>query len=607
MAILGFAGRWPEAIDAQAQEQYLQSRVARANRQSPLRAPQRTASGLICAPSVYQAQGVTVAVTGTLHPASGPSASTADPAVCAHAVYVKHGRSFLSSLTGSFALAIVDESAGLVLLAIDRMGIERLTWTTVGGAIAFGSSAEHIARFPSVNASIRDQGLYDFLMLHMVPAPHTIFEGVHKLRPATAVAFETGRAEVFTYWKPHFEERRAAPFDALREELHSALDTAVRDCSPDESTGSFLSGGLDSSTVSGKLARVSDRPARTFSMGFGVDAYDELKYAGIAARHFHCDAFQYHVTPADIVSAFPLIANAYDEPFGNSSAVPTYVCALRASERGVTHLLAGDGGDEIFGGNDRYARHRVFDAYLHLPGVVRRYLLEPLAPHLPGEDGFKPLSKLRSYIQQASIALPERLETWNFVYREGATMLDADFAHRVDPSAPFQVMNEVYAAAPADSTLNRMLYYDWHFTLADSDLRKVGTMCALAGVKVSYPMLDARVVDLSNRVTPGQKMKRLELRSFYKQAMRGFLPEEILNKTKHGFGLPFGDWLKTDARLAEMIYSHLTDLKSRQIVRPEFLDKLIADQRAGHAMYYGYAIWDLAMLEAWLQGHAARG
>jgi asparagine synthase (glutamine-hydrolysing) len=131
-------------------------------------------------------------------------------------------------------------------------------------------------------------------------------------------------------------------------------------------------------------------------------------------------------------------------------------------------------------------------------------------------------------------------------------------------------------------------------------------MCALAGVEVSYPMLDARVVDVSNRVTPGQKMRRLELRSFYKDAMRGFLPDAILDKTKHGFGLPFGDWLRTDARLADMINSHLSNLKSRRIVRPEFIDRLIADQRTGHAMYYGYAIWDLAMLEAWLLARGAR-
>jgi asparagine synthase (glutamine-hydrolysing) len=606
MAILGFAGRWPESIDAQAQLQYVKARAAQTS--ATASAPhQQTPAGLVFGPFVHSAQGVTIAVSGKpVHPASEHNESAHDPAALLHAVYSKQGRGFLGALTGSFALAILDENAGLVLLAIDRMGIERMTWASVGDAIAFGESAESVAHFPAINAGIRRQGLHDFLMLHMVPAPHTIFEGVQKLRPATALVFQRGRAEVFAYWKPEFEERKAASFSALRDDVHAALDAAVRDCKPGERTGSFLSGGLDSSTVSGKLAKVGNGRARTFSMGFGVDAYDELKYADIAARHFGCDAFQYHVTSADVVTAFPLIANAYDEPFGNSSAVPTYFCALRARERGITHLLAGDGGDEIFGGNERYARHKIFDAYFHLPAVIRRNVLEPLAPHLPGEDGFKPLSKLRSYIQQASIPLPERLETWNLVYRESATMLDPEFARSVDQRAPFHVMSDVYSAAPARSTLNKMLYYDWHFTLADSDLRKVGTMCALAGVEVSYPMLDARVVDVSNRVTPGQKMRRLELRSFYKDAMRGFLPDAILDKTKHGFGLPFGDWLRTDARLADMINSHLSNLKSRRIVRPEFIDRLIADQRTGHAMYYGYAIWDLAMLEAWLQARGAR-
>jgi len=129
-------------------------------------------------------------------------------------------------------------------------------------------------------------------------------------------------------------------------------------------------------------------------------------------------------------------------------------------------------------------------------------------------------------------------------------------------------------------------------------------MCSLAGVKVSYPMLDPRVIDLSLRVPSAMKMNGAELRTFYKHAMRDFLPHEILNKTKHGFGLPFGVWLKTDARLSDLIFSSLTDLKARRIVRAEFLDQLIREQRAGDASYFGYAIWDLAMLEAWLKAHA---
>jgi asparagine synthase (glutamine-hydrolysing) len=605
MTILGLTGRWPERVDPQAQRLHGQRCLAAPD--GPSGQQVELALGWLAAPAVHRAGAVCVAVQGKpVWSEARDLPADANPAATVHAAYSKHGRAFLERLEGSFALAVVDEAAGSVLLAIDRMGIERMAWTVVGGALAFGSSAEHLARLPAVDAPVRRQGLYDFLMMHMIPAPDTIYEGVHKLRPATALTFANGRAEVTTYWRPRFVERGAESFETLRDELHASLDAAIREARPNGTTGSFLSGGLDSSTVSGKLARVGGTAARTFSIGFGGGDYDELKYADIANRHFGCKPFQYNVTPDDIVHAFPLIAQAYDEPFGNSSAVPTYFCALRAREQGITHLLAGDGGDEIFGGNERYARHRVFDWYYNVPGFLRRGAIEPLSSILPGEGGFKPLAKLRSYVEQARIPLPERLETWNFVYREGGTMLDREFAQSIDARAPFRVMNEVYGAAPAESTLNKMLYYDWYYTLADSDLRKVGTMCALAGVEVSYPMLSARVVELSNRVPPSLKMRGLELRSFYKDAMRGFLPQEILDKTKHGFGLPFGVWLQSHAQLGELIYAQLTDLKARRIVQPQFLDKLIADQRAGHASYYGYAIWDFAMLEAWLKAHAPR-
>ncbi len=587
MAILGFVAHRAAAdtLTAAADHAARHAQNTGETRRTALAA----GAAYFAAPSIHGGGGVTVAVQGK------PSAQAI------HSAYLAQGPQFLAGLLGAFALVIHDENNERVLLAIDRMGIERLTYAIDGERVLFGTSAEQVVGFPGLTRRVRAQALYDFLMMHMIPAPQTVYEGVQKLSAASAVVIERGSHRVYTYWKPQFRERQPERFETLRDDLHSSLEAAVRDCSPDEATGSFLSGGLDSSTVSGKLAQVAGR-AKTFSIGFGVEAYNEIEFAQVAARHFKCDAFEYHVTAQDIVAAFPLIANIYDEPFGNSSAVPSYFCALRARERGVTHLLAGDGGDEIFGGNERYARHKVFDAYFRIPQFLRRGLVEPIATHLPGKP--KLLQKIRSYVEQARIPLPERLETWNFAYREGSTMLEPDFAATVDPRVPFKLMDDVYAAAPCDSTLNKMLYYDWQFTLADNDLRKVNTMCELAGVKVSYPMLDARVVDLSNRVTPSQKMAGLELRSFYKRAMQGFLPEQILRKTKHGFGLPFGDWLKTHEPLAQLIYGYLTDLKSRRIVRARFLDDLIESQRSGHASYYGYAIWDFAMLEAWLQAHA---
>ena len=521
------------------------------------------------------------------------------------AAYRRDGERFLERLEGGFALAIVDLERRRVLLALDRMGIERLAYRVQGETISFGTSAEDLARCAPGGSALSQQALYDFLLLHMVPAPDTIFGGVRKLRPGTVLTFEGSTLSARPYWQPRFQESDPTDhFDAWRTQLHESLTAAVADCRPDDHTGAFLSGGLDSSSVAGTLTKVAGPRARTFSMGFGVPEYDELRYARIAARHFDCDAFEYDITPDDVVTAFPLIARAYDEPFGNSSAVPTYFCALRARERGITHLLAGDGGDEIFGGNERYVRQAVFEHYQRIPAWLRGALIEPIARLIPPELGFAPLRKMRSYIDQARIPLPERLEAWNFIYQTGlGSMLEPSFLQAIDPQAPLRLMSEIYRSSPAATMLNRMLHYDWQITLADNDLRKVGSMCELAGVKVSYPMLDQRLLDLSIRIPPGRKIEGDRLRSFYKNAMVGFLPQEILTKPKHGFGLPFGVWLKTHARLRELIYGLLHALRSRGIVQPSFLDRLIRQHQDGHASYYGYAIWDLAMLEGWLQAH----
>ncbi len=511
----------------------------------------------------------------------------------------ERGDGVLQSLEGPFALAIVDTARRSALLAVDRMGIERLTYASPVAGLVFGTSATEVAAFPGVGGEIRDQALYDFLFMHMVPAPETVYAGVSKLPPGTALRFEDGRCRLRRYWTPSYDYLR--DFDALKSSLEDGLAAAVRDSGLDAETGAFLSGGLDSSSVTGMLARASHAPAKTFSVGFGEEAYDELRFARVASRHFGCRGFEYQVTPADIVEAFPRIAASYDEPFGNSSAVPTYFCAKLAADNGVTHLLAGDGGDELFGGNERYARQQIFDFYGHIPAWLRRGVLEPLLRPVSSERGFLPLRKLKSYVEQASIPLPDRFESWNFVYREGRPrLLDPEFAAAVDIDGPLTRMREVWAGAPSLQILERMLWYDWHFTLADNDLRKVGTMCELAGVRVSYPMLHPAVVNLSTRVPPSMKMKRLELRTFFRGAMQDFLPAEVLSKKKHGFGLPFGVWLKSDAQLGELIYSLLSDLKRRQIVSAPFLTELVEEHRSGHASYYGYVLWDLAMLEAWL-------
>jgi asparagine synthase (glutamine-hydrolysing) len=553
-------------------------------------------------PSVAADGDCLVVVQG--QPTLAGSGGTWDMASRVLDAYRSHGADFLKTARGRFAIAIVDVRSQRAVLAVDPMGIEKLCYAVRGDGVVFASSAEAVARHPVVGTRLAPQALFDYLMLHMVPGPDTVFQSVRKIAPGTYAVIERGVTRSARLWTPRFTETGGEPFDTLAGDLHDALRGAVRRCGIDEPSGAFLSGGLDSSSVAGVLSEVAPAPANTFSIGFGYPDYDELPYARVANRHFGCAPHEYTVTGSDIAAGFAPIARAFDEPFGNSSALPSYFCARLAREHGVRHLLAGDGGDEIFGGNSRYVEQRVFEHYHRLPAWARRVAIEPVVAGWPRLLDGVLIRKARGYIAQANTPMPARLETWNFLRRIGpGQVLDPQFLAAIDADAPLRRMQQIWDEAPCESLLNRMLYYDWHYTLADNDLRKVETAAAMAGVRVSYPMLDPAVIDVALRVPPQLMIAGGRLRDFYKRAMRGFLPPEILTKKKHGFGLPFGLWLQESAELRDLILGNLEDLRQRRILRGEFLDRLLHLHGTDDARYYGVFVWVLAMLEQWFKEH----
>ena len=264
--------------------------------------------------------------------------------------------------------------------------------------------------------------------------------------------------------------------------------------------------------------------------------------------------------------------------------------------------MAGDGGDELFGGNTRYVKQKVFEIYGGIPKALRRMLIEPVCAHLGFADAIMPLRKIRRYVEQARVPLPERLEEYNLLCRFGAeNMLHADFLAAVDTARPLQLQRETWDAAHTQHYLNRMLALDFKFTLADSDLRKVSSMCALAGVEVGYPLLSDELVDFSARLPTALKVNGARLRYFFKEALKDFLPAEVIAKSKHGFGLPFGSWVLKDAGLRTLAMDSLSDLRRRRIVREEFLDALTGRWLQETPNYYGTLIWLFMILEFWYQ------
>ncbi len=518
----------------------------------------------------------------------------------------RRGPAALDRLQGGFSVIALEQRSGHLLLAIDRIGICPLAFARTGEGLAFASSADLLRRHPDVDPALRDQALYDYLYFHMVPSPGTVYRAIDKLQPSELLTYADGRIERGIYWNPRFtDEGRSSDNSAgLAEELRSRLATAVTRCGMDTATGAFLSGGLDSSTVVAMAAATTTGSVRTYSIGFDAEGYDEIAFARIAASRFGARAREYYVTPDDVVDAVPRITAAYDEPFGNSSAVPAYFCARIAREEGMHTLLAGDGGDELFAGNARYATQQLFEHYFLLPPFLRRSVIEPSSRLIPLDPRIPLLTKIRRYIDDARVPLPARMERYNYLQRTApSAIFDADFLGRIDTAAPLRLLQEVYRRADSDSALNRMLYLDWKQTLADNDLRKVNGMCELAGIHVVYPMLDDDLVELSMRIPVRLKIWNGRLRHFYKEALKDVLPREIIDKKKHGFGLPFGVWMRTDETLKSLAHDSLSSFSRRGIVRPGLIDEMMTRHRDAHASYYGEMIWVLMMLELWLSSH----
>lgn len=519
--------------------------------------------------------------------------------------YRNHGTDMLPSLKGDFALAMIDRGRHEALLAIDRIGVRNLIYQNSHDGLIFGSTADAISAHPQVQREVDNQGIYNYVYFHMVPGPGTVFRNQQRLLPGHYLRYKDGRASTKMYWEMAFSEGRDEEVERFKPPFMHALREGVATAADHELCGAFLSGGTDSSTIAGLLNLQSGQHARTYSIGFDADGFDEMEYARLASRHFKTEHHEYYVTPDDVMLAIPAVAEVYDQPFGNASAIPTYFCASLAKADGVTRLLGGDGGDELFGGNARYAKQYQFSLYDRIPAALRRGLIEPLLFGLPGADRMPMIRKARSYIEQATLPMPARYESYNLLERLGiVNVLTADFIAAVDPGRPLALMTETYNSAKAKTLINRMLSFDHKFTLADNDLPKVTRMCELAGVDVAFPMLHESVVDFSSTLSPRLKLKDTRLRYFFKEALRDFLPKEIIDKKKHGFGLPVGSWLQNHAPLHEFACDSLQGLKSRHIVRPDFIDSLLNDHMRSHAGYYGTMVWILMMLELWFERHA---
>jgi len=524
-------------------------------------------------------------------------------------LYTQYGAGFVKHIRGSFSCAVWDESAQTLLLAIDRLGIKSLYWCREGNRILLASRAGAVRVVRKDAPEPNPAAVLQFLLFAAVPAPLTSDRGMQKLQPGTLLRFAAGNITETSYWDLEFPEDNGNTTSdwarELREGMRGAVHRHVENCES-STTGCYLSGGTDSSSVVA-FASEKHNPAQSFSIAFNEAAFSEIAFARTTAAKFRTRHHEKFLSAQDACDAMDKILAYYDEPFANSSAIGSYYCAVLAKETGVGTLLAGDGGDELFGGNERYATDKRFALYHTLPRWLRRGVIEPVVGLLPANDESK-LSLPRRYVRRANIPNPRRILSYGFFLSSPPEeIFEEGFLREVGRGDWLAIPEGHFARAKATSELNKILYLDVKMTLADNDLRKVSGTAELAGVNVRYPLLDDRLAELSGRIPAALKLKGFEKRYIFKQAMQDILPAKVLYKQKHGFGVPLAQWLLQNPRMNALMNDMLHDRRTLQrgYFRREFLEKLMQLHHQ-QPNFYGEIVWYLLALELWHRQHLER-
>ena len=525
---------------------------------------------------------------------AGPSGAAAAIA----GLYERFGCRFADQLRGSFSVVLWDRRERKLVAAVDGFGINRLVWFQNGAVLLVASRIDALMRAGGHSCEINPRGIANFLNFGVNLAPETIFRNVHRLAPGTMLVSSAAGTRVERYWDMRYGAGEDAGEERLSRELEEVVQRSVAShCKDDAFTGlgAYLSGGTDSSTVVGMMSRLGRGAVQAFSIGFEDERFNELGYAGITARKFHADHHIYRVTPDDCYTALPHMVRYFDEPFANSSAIPTYFCARLAAQSGVKVLLAGDGGDELFGGNERYRTDKIFELYQSVPRTLRKRVIEPAVERLP-------LGLASRYVRRSNLPGFERFYSYNFLCAHAPEeVFTSDFLAALDGYSVLEVPGRYYEEAPARDHLDRLLYLDVKITLGDSDLPKVTQMSELAGIQTRFPFLDRGVAEFSGRVPARLKVKGFNKRYLFKRAFRDLLPAEVIRKKKHGFGIPVATWLKTDRRLRELSRDVLFSARAAQrgYFRRSFLDDLVGKHESDDSTYYGDTLWSFLILELW--------
>lgn len=512
--------------------------------------------------------------------------------------YLEFGEKCVLKLRGMFAFAILDTKDDSLYIARDRVGKKPLFFATASdGAFVFASEIKSILEYPDIDSSIDFSALDAYVTFGYVPEDYCIFRSIRKLMPGHFLTYKYHKQSTTKYWDFSYNDRdiRSARTEhelalQVREQVREAVSVRLMSEVP---LGAFLSGGVDSSTIVAMMAELSDRPVKTFSIGFNEASYNELPYARLVAERFATEHHEFIVTP-DLSEMVDDIAWHFDEPFADSSALPTYLVSKLAREH-VTVVLSGDGGDEIFGGYSRYATNRRLGFFSYMPGLLRsvsRVLSERLSDRARGKNFLYHISldRVGQYIDLVSHSnLPKRKK----LYSDSMVRELSGYEE-----SPEQYLRSFANTLHGSDHLSRLLYIDSKSYLPSDILTKVDRMTMAHSLEARAPLLDHKLIEFVSGIPGHMKMKASELKYIFKSSMEGILPDSILHRKKQGFAVPIDEWIndKLNDRITDTVLNNWAIREG--LFRRDYIENLLSEHRV-RRRDHSYFLWLIFMLELW--------
>jgi len=534
--------------------------------------------------------------------------SSTDTEVILH-LYEEEGVDAVHRLNGMFAFALWDRNRSRLWVCRDRIGIKPLVYYWDGKKFLLGSEIKAILCDDSISKKLNRSALSLYLAFSYVPAPHTMFEGICKLEPGHSILLENGRLQLRKYWDiPQQKTPVASAMSSVTENgyesaLFSALSEAVKvRMIADVPLGAFLSGGIDSSIVVALMAVHSPKPIKTFSIGFKDDAlYDETRYARAVAERYKTDHHEIRLSAGDLLNVFPDVLASFDEPFADSSAVPTFVVS-RETRKHVTVALSGDGGDELFAGYRSYLGEYWYPYYRWVPPVIRKPLFESWVMRLPDSRNEKVpeyIRRIKKFVRGSYGSFPERILSMKEIFSHSLQKQLLREIYNPADNFPLKWVSNKLCGYETDR-INLMLLSDVKDSLPGDMLTKVDWMSMKTSLEVRVPFLDHRVVEMAFQIPGSIKIRRGETKYLLKKTFKKLLPASLHHRPKSGFEIPIGRWLKMDLKFLLNQYLDEKRISQQGIFNYPIIEKL-KNNYLSNRSDTSWMLWNLIVFQYWYE------